>query len=118
MLTIGNILLMLLVLGRILLASEPAARSSAVLLVADKGGHTLRLIDPDTKQTIATIPESGITGHEVAALPNTKLAFIPIYGDSGVGLPGTDGRTLRVYGGLPGAPSFVAGSHPARSSGP
>jgi YVTN family beta-propeller protein len=45
---------------------------------------------------IAVIPETGVTGHEVAASPDGKLAFVPIYGDSGVGLPGTDGNTMDV----------------------
>ena len=38
----------------------------------------------------------GITGHEVAASPDGKRAFVPIYGNSGVGSPGTDGRTIAV----------------------
>ena len=37
-----------------------------------------------------------MTGHEVAASPDGKLAFVPIYGNSGVGMPGTDGSTLAV----------------------
>ena len=39
--------------------------------------------------------EGGITGHEVAASPDGQTAYVPIYGNSGVGKPGTDGRTLR-----------------------
>ena len=42
------------------------------------------------------IEEDGETGHEVAASPDGKRAFVPIYGNSGVGHPGTDGRLLRV----------------------
>jgi YVTN family beta-propeller protein len=37
-----------------------------------------------------------VTGHEVAASPDGKLAFVPIYGDSGVGQPGTDGTNIVV----------------------
>jgi YVTN family beta-propeller protein len=32
----------------------------------------------------------------VAASPDAKRAFVPIYGNAGVGKPGTDGRLLRV----------------------
>lgn len=69
---------------------------SSFLLVANKGEHTLGLVDPAAGHQIATINETGITGHEVAASPDGKLAFVPIYGNSGVGLPGTDGQTLDV----------------------
>lgn len=45
---------------------------------------------------MAAVPEDGVTGHEVAASPDGKLAFVPIYGNSGVGHEGTDGRLIRV----------------------
>lgn len=37
-----------------------------------------------------------MTGHEVIASPDGKRAFVPIYGNSGVGLPGTDGNAIDV----------------------
>jgi len=66
------------------------------LLVANKGDHSLAILDPAIGRQTATIVESDITGHEVAASPDGKRAFVPIYGDSGVGLPGSDGRTLDI----------------------
>lgn len=72
--------------------SSPAG----LLLVANKGDHALGLIDPSAGRQIATIPETGVTGHEVAASPDGTRAFVPIYGNSGVGQPGTDGRTIDV----------------------
>jgi DNA-binding beta-propeller fold protein YncE len=66
------------------------------LLVANKGDHTLGIIDPVEGKEIATVEEGGITGHEVAASPDGRRAFVPIYGNSGVGKPGTDGRTMAV----------------------
>jgi YVTN family beta-propeller protein len=66
------------------------------LLVANKLDGTLGLIDPVIRQQVVAIKEGGITGHEVAASPDGKTAFVPIYGDSGVGLPGTDGSTIAV----------------------
>lgn len=74
----------------------PSAMSSGSVLVANKGEHSLGIIDPHSGRQIAVIAETGVTGHEVAASPDGKLAFVPIYGDSGVGLPGTDGRSLDV----------------------
>jgi YVTN family beta-propeller protein len=69
---------------------------SGLLLVANKGNQTLGIIDPVVGRQIATVAEDGVTGHEVAASPDAKRAFVPIYGNAGVGKPGTDGRLLRV----------------------
>jgi DNA-binding beta-propeller fold protein YncE len=77
-------------------SAAPASSSRGVLLVANKGDQTLGLIDPDTARQVATIAEGGVTGHEVAATPDGKRAFVPIYGNSGVGMPGTDGSTIAV----------------------
>jgi YVTN family beta-propeller protein len=94
----GFLALTLILAG--LLASAFAAPSSSsstgLLLIANKGDQTLGLIDPDGIRQIATVAEGGVTGHEVAASPDGKRAFVPIYGDSGVGLPGTDGSTIAV----------------------
>ena len=75
--------------------SQPMNRNS-ILLVANKGDHTLGIIDAEAGRQIATVPERGITGHEVAASPDGKLAYLPIYGNSGVGKPGTDGSNMVV----------------------
>jgi len=66
------------------------------LLVDEKGGYSLAIVDPAAGKVVADVAEGGITGHEVAASPDGKLAFVPIYGDSGVGMPGTDGRKIVV----------------------
>lgn len=73
-------------------AQSPAA--GGVLLVANKGEHTLGIIDPSAGRQLATVPEGGITGHEVAASPDGRTAYVPIYGNSGVGKPGTDGTNM------------------------
>jgi YVTN family beta-propeller protein len=82
-----------------LLTPTTAARSSSstgLLLVANKGDQTLGLVDPTAGRQVATIVEGGVTGHEVAASPDGRRAFVPIYGNSGVGMPGTDGSTMAV----------------------
>ena len=78
-------------------AAAPSPDSTqGYLLVANKGDHTLGVIDPVAGTQIATIDEGGVTGHEVAASPDGHLAYVPVYGNSGVGAPGTDGHTLAV----------------------
>jgi YVTN family beta-propeller protein len=73
-----------------------AADSLGTLLVTNKGDQSLSLIDPVTNKQIAVVPEDGVTGHELAASPDGKRAFVPIFGNSGVGKPGTDGQLIRV----------------------
>jgi YVTN family beta-propeller protein len=72
------------------------ADPGGLLLVANKGDHTLGIIDPGAGKMVATVKQSGVTGHEVVASPDGKTAYVPIYGDSGVGRPGSDGRTMDV----------------------
>ncbi len=66
------------------------------LLVANKGDHSMGIVDPGSAQQVATIAEGGVTGHEVIASPDGRTAYVPIYGNSGVGKPGTDGRNIVV----------------------
>ncbi len=85
-----------------ILAAHPLSRAASdaagrgLLLVANKGNHTLAMVDPDAGRMLATVQESGITGHEVAASADGRTAYVPIYGNSGVGAPGTDGHTMDV----------------------
>ena len=83
--------------GSALNAAEPGDNiEHGLLLVANKGNQTLGIIDPTAGRQIAAVAEDGVTGHEVAASPDGKQAFVPIYGNAGVGKAGTDGRLLRV----------------------
>lgn len=84
-------------LGAQMISSLAAAESAkGFLLVANKGNHTLSIVDPVSGVTQAVVPEDGVTGHEVVASPDGKRAFVPIYGNSGVGGSGTDGSLIRV----------------------
>jgi YVTN family beta-propeller protein len=96
MLAARILLLIVVVLATIAVSDYGVKSKAGLLLVANKGEHTLGLIDPVADRQIAAVPESGVTGHEVVASPDGKLAFVPIYGNSGVGMPGTDGSTLDV----------------------
>ena len=68
----------------------------ARLLVTQKGDQSLAIVDPVSGKVLASVPEGGITGHEVIASPDGRLAYVPIYSNVGVGQPGTNGRTLVV----------------------
>ena len=79
-----------------LVAVSAAQAQEGRLLVAQKGDRSLAIVDPTAGNVIANVAENGITGHEVAGSPDGRLAFVPIYGNSGVGKPGTDGNNIVV----------------------
>jgi DNA-binding beta-propeller fold protein YncE len=69
---------------------------ASLLLVVNQGDRDLSLIDPAAGTQVATVPVEGVTGHEVASSPDGKTAYVPIYGNAGVGKPGTDGTEIAV----------------------
>ena len=73
----------------------PAPPAHGMLVVANQREHTALLIDPETRQELAKV-SVGINGHEVAVSPDSRFAYVPIYGNSGVGKPGTDGTTIDI----------------------
>jgi len=93
--TLAAVCLSLLVPLLAVAQADPSP-SRGLLLVANKGNQTLGIVDPEAGREVAEVPEGGITGHEVAASPGGQTAYVPIYGNSGVGRPGTDGRTMAV----------------------
>src|ERR1700676_5582149 len=82
------------------------APSHAQLLVANQKDHTAQLIDLATRQPLFTVGVD-ISGHEITASPDGRFAYVPIYGDSGVGRPGTDGATIHVVDLLAGRTTHI-----------
>lgn len=76
-------------------AGEPTPSIPGTLVIANQGDHTLLTIDLATEKTSGKT-EVGINGHEVAVSPDGKFAYVPIYGNSGVGKPGTDGDRVDI----------------------
>jgi DNA-binding beta-propeller fold protein YncE len=72
------------------------AQSSGTLLVANQTDQTLSFVDPATAKQIFALHEDRNTGHEVTTSPDGRTAYLPIYGDAGVGRPGTDGHEMLV----------------------
>ena len=86
-------------LAAIALAGATAAGQSSsggTLLVANKTDRTLSIIDTGAGKEQRAVKEDGPTGHEVTASPDGKVAYVPIYGDSGVGRAGSDGQNMMV----------------------
>lgn len=66
-----------------------------MLVVANQKEHTALLIDPTSRSEVAKFTV-GVNGHEATVSPDGRFAYVPIYGNSGVGRPGTDGSTIDV----------------------
>src|SRR5713226_5393721 len=64
-------------------SSQSAPPSPGVLVVAE------------ARRELAKI-SVGVNGHEVAVSPDSRFAYVPIYGNSAVGKPGTDGTSIDV----------------------
>src|SRR5271170_1893807 len=80
--------------------AKPADSGKGLLIVANSNDQThrdgegyLTLIDPATGTKVATVPDGGITAHELIVSPDSRFAYVPIYGTGNVGGPGTDGNS-------------------------
>ena len=78
----------------ILTGAKTDSSKSGWLLIANKGDNSLGIIDPLAGRQVAEVPEGGVTGHEIITSADGKIAYVPIYGNSGVGQPGTDGSNM------------------------
>src|SRR5688572_14135764 len=76
-------LILLALCGCSSVAAAPASRSTT-LLVASKKNAELRLIDPASKQLLATLP-TGVGPHEIAVAPGGKIAVVANYGQKDPG---------------------------------
>jgi DNA-binding beta-propeller fold protein YncE len=95
-LAVRVIVLVLLISGLSFTARSQTGPPKGLLLVTNSGDKTLGIIDPTQARQVAVVPLQGSTGHTVAVSSDGKLAFVPIYGDSAVGLPGSDGSQISV----------------------
>ncbi|HEY3974351.1 MAG TPA: cytochrome D1 domain-containing protein [Candidatus Sulfotelmatobacter sp.] len=81
-----------------LLVFLSASVTAQSLLVVNQGDTNVSIVDPVTAKQVATIDEKvvGVHGHEIAASADGRTAFVPIYGNTGVGKPGIDGHDMLV----------------------
>lgn len=78
--------------------AQTGVQTVPLLIVVNQGDKDISLVDTAAEQQIATIPE-GVTamhGHEAAASPDGRTAYVPIYGNVGVGHPGLNGHEMLV----------------------
>jgi WD40 repeat protein len=72
-----------------------AAAQSGTLIVLNQKQHAVDLVDPAAGRLISAI-SVGVNGHENTLSKDGRIAYIPIYSNTGVGKPGTNGQTIDV----------------------
>lgn len=76
-------------------SAGPGPALQGYLFIANQDDHTALVVDLDSRKVLSRIGVD-INGHEVAVAPNHHFGYVPVYGNSGVGKPGTDGSTVEV----------------------
>jgi DNA-binding beta-propeller fold protein YncE len=87
--------MMRFVLAMICGSVAASAQGTGLLAVVNQKQHSVVLVDTATRKPVSTI-SVGVNGHEIAASPDGRMLYVPIYGNAGVGRPGTDGSTIDV----------------------
>jgi len=82
-------------LASLLLIPSALVAQSGTLVVVNQKQHAVDLVDPATKKVLAAV-SVGVNGHEIALDKGGRLAYVPIYSNTGVGKPGTDGQMIDV----------------------
>jgi DNA-binding beta-propeller fold protein YncE len=69
-----------------------------MLIVVNQVDKSVSFVDPVTEKQVAVVPqqETIVHAHEVEVTPDGKTAFLPVYGNVGVGKPGIDGQRIIV----------------------
>jgi YVTN family beta-propeller protein len=80
-----------------LVASTGSAAFAGSVLVVNQGTQTISVVDAKSLSVAGQVEQSQSgtnRAHEAAVSPDGKTAYVPVYGDSGVGAPGSDGREM------------------------
>ena len=93
---ISSFLLFNLFLGVSQAQTNQPTKSRSLLLVVNQGDQSMSLVDPEAGVQIGKVKTNEVRAHEVTASPDGRLAYLPIYGNSGVGKPGTDGASVEI----------------------
>jgi len=89
------LVLVMLFVSAELRETKSAPAPAGLLVIANQKEHTLLVVDPENRRELSKI-SVGVNGHEVIVSKDGRFAYVPIYGNSGVGRPGTDGSSIDV----------------------
>jgi YVTN family beta-propeller protein len=78
--------------------NNDSSLSKPILLVVNHGDATVSLVDPNLLHLIKNVAKAvpRMVGHEVDVSADGNFAYVPLYGDSGLGRPGSDGDVILV----------------------
>ncbi len=93
--TLVPVFLFVFCLGLVAAADAPKLDPAGFVLIANQYEHTAVLVDLAKKTSVDRI-EVGVNGHEVVVDRDGHFGYVPIYGNSGVGKPGTDGDHIDI----------------------
>jgi YVTN family beta-propeller protein len=93
---ISSFLLFNLFLGVSQSQTSQITKPRNLLLVVNQGDQSMSLVDPEAGVQIGKVKTKEVRAHEVTASRDGRLAYLPIYGNSGVGKPGTDGNSVEI----------------------
>jgi len=79
----------------ILLTASALAAQTGTLVVVNQKQHAVDIVDPATRKVLAAV-SVGVNGHEIALAKGGRMAYVPIYSNTGVGKPGTNGQMIDV----------------------
>jgi DNA-binding beta-propeller fold protein YncE len=82
-------------LASLLLIPTALVAQTGTLVVVNQKQHAVDLVDPSTRTVLAAV-NVGVNGHEIALDKDGRLAYVPIYSNTGVGKPGTNGQMIDV----------------------
>lgn len=73
------------------------ASSGRILALVNKHLPGICVYDADSHELLHRVPVETIAPHELAISSDGRSIYVPIYGSSGVGKPGTDEHTLHIF---------------------
>jgi DNA-binding beta-propeller fold protein YncE len=79
----------------VLALSATAFAQTGTLIVINQKQHAVDFVDPHSKQLLTAV-SVGVNGHEIALSKDARTAYVPIYSNTGVGKPGTNGQFIDV----------------------
>jgi DNA-binding beta-propeller fold protein YncE len=90
-----EISMMLRWIAILLCTVSAAVAQTGTLVVVNQKQHAVDLVDPVSGKLMAAV-SVGVNGHEIALSKDTRTAYVPIYSNTGVGKPGTNGHEIDV----------------------
>ncbi|MGH9574486.1 MAG: YncE family protein [Candidatus Acidiferrales bacterium] len=68
-----------------------------LMIVVEKGLPGATLYDADTDQPICDAKSGAMSPHEAAFSPNGRIVYLPIYGSTNIGVPGTNEHAIEFF---------------------